>query len=280
MRILGRRTLLVLGQAGVNGVALPGMRTAFDVRMSRASVPDTAQIRLWNPGAATRAALTGPRPTCMLHAGYDDAEAPANPAPPPIIFLGDVQRWRITRAGADSILELECQAGGRTWQHGRVLYSTVAPTSLASLIPIAAAQVGLGIYSVVTVQQVPLPHGAYVDEPFRDFMDRVAASLGVTWSVTDGLLMVAPMGVPTPYPTSPVFSSASANLIGSPRPTERNGIEIRGLLDPAMRPGRTFVVASPTQSGAYIAQDVRFHGDSGYDQPFYVEIMGRLPGTA
>lgn len=279
MRVFGRSVVLSIGQAGADGLALPGFRVGFEVKMSRASAPNTAAIKVWNVSALTTAVLEGPLPSCTLAVGYGFADDPA-PAIPLPIFRGEVKKKRMTRAGVDRVLELECQDGGVAWQHGRVVFTTVAPTSLASLIPIAAGQVQLPTGYIAPGIDVPLPHGTHVDEPFRSLMDRIAKSTQSTWSVIDGLLTVQPIGAPAPWPSAPLFSATGANLIGQPIRREKGGIEVRALLDPAMRPGRQFVVESLTQSGTYIAQDVRFIGDSGYDQPFYVEVIGRLPGVA
>ena len=42
-----------------------------------------------------------------------------------------------------------------------------------------------------------------------------------------------------------------------------------------MRPGRAFKLESETVSGFYVAEDVRFRGDSGWSTPFYVRVTGR-----
>ena len=57
-----------------------------------------------------------------------------------------------------------------------------------------------------------------------------------------------------------------------------SAIAIVGLLEPSMRPGRLFVVQSRQFNGVYIARDVTFVGDSGWDVAYYVQVRGRPRG--
>lgn len=273
MNAFGRRVLVSLGQSGANGVSLPGLRTSFEVRMSRAGAPNQARVRVWNTGTTTAAALVGPAPTCMVAAGLGEG------APSPI-FRGDVVTKQLVKSGTDRVLDIEAQDGGRVWTFGRTHYTTTAPTSLVALVQIAVSQQGLPIGDLTPGADVPQPRGAYINEPFRDFMDRASASLRATWTVTDGFFYLTPKGAPGPSPTMPRFSAVGGTLVGQPVSRERNQVEIVGLLDPTVRPGRLFSVDSPTVRGTFIADEVTFRGDSGYEQPFFVEVKGKLWGAS
>jgi hypothetical protein len=64
-------------------------------------------------------------------------------------------------------------------------------------------------------------------------------------------------------------------LIGSPAPKDDGGIEIVGLLEPSFRPGSLFDVRSTAYTGVYRAELVKFTGDSGWSNPFYVTATGK-----
>ncbi|MFA9271870.1 MAG: hypothetical protein ACEQSX_14160, partial [Baekduiaceae bacterium] len=74
--------------------------------------------------------------------------------------------------------------------------------------------------------------------------------------------------------TAVVFSAAAGNLIGSPTPKDGGKLEVKALLAPSIRPGKMFSVESADYSGRYVADDVEFNGDSGWETPFYVTATG------
>ena len=45
-----------------------------------------------------------------------------------------------------------------------------------------------------------------------------------------------------------------------------------------LRPGVPFILQSKSINGTYNSVDVQFAGDTGFDTPFYVTAIGKLPG--
>ncbi len=280
MPIFGRQVTVTMGQAGAQGVALSDLRVSFRVEMSQSSVPNTAKIRLWNPNPASIALLeSGPLPTVQLAVGYSDPLQPAPTAIPRLIFTGDVVKDGLTvqKEGPDRIVEIEAQDGGTAYQTARINVSFATPTTISAVVTAVAAQLALPIGLVQVVPDLTLPNGGVFSGQARDVLDRLAATVGGAWWISDGVFFFAPTVAPLALP-APVFSSTLGNLIGSPKKKDRGGVEVRALLDASMRPGGSFLLVSTTIGGTYIASDVIFEGDSGFAAPFYVTTVGRLAG--
>ena len=274
MRPLGRIVTAAIGQAGANGVALLGFRTAFDVAYSGTSSPGTATIRVWNaPSELITAAFAGPLPTAMVTAGHIDADSGV-PMPALPLFIGDVSEFTIVQNGVDRVLEIKAATTSFAWQRARFVYTSPALTSYASLVPIAVAQAGLVLRGLTPTLDVPMPLGAYVDESFRTFMDRATEAMGARWGVFDGKFVdVWPSALASPTAFAAVLDPS--NIIGQPR-LKKGKVEVRALLNGKLRPGSSFTIVAPTAPGTYVATDVKFVGDSGFDTAFYVDLAGSL----
>jgi len=277
----GRRVELSLGQAGATGLKLADLRVAFRVTMSKGRNPHDAEIRVYNPNPLSLALLEeGPLPTVRLAVGYGDPLLPGGgPGIPRQIFLGEVVRdgLRNERAGPDRIVEITAQDTPGAYQLGRVALTFPTSVTMSAVVAAIAAQLRLPVGVISVLPDVTLSQGGTFNGGARDVLDRIAASVNGDWWISDGVFYFTPSGAPVPG-VAPLFSSIQGNLIGVPIKKDRGGVEILGLLDADMRPGGLFVVQSNAVNGTYIATDVTFQGDSGFDQPFYVRVVGRLPG--
>ena len=287
MPIFGRTVILDIGQAGAPGKRYSENRVAFRVEHKKGTVASSATIQLWNPLPATTAILdAGPMPTARLLVGYGDALAPQKPTIPRQIFLGDITKngVQITKQGADRILTLTCKDGGRKYQTS-VNLTFATPVNFAQVISAIAAQILLPIGTIPpTFAGFVLPHGGAFIGSTRKIFNRIAKATNSEWTVRDGVLYFVPRGTPAPG-LAPVFSAKRGNLIGSITKKDKGSVEVKALIDAGLRPGGTFIVEgnSPTTglptTGTYIAGDVTFIGDSGFDTPFYVQTIGHLPGV-
>jgi hypothetical protein len=281
MSVFGRKVTVTFGQAGAQGLAISGLRVSFRVEMSQSSVPNAAKLRVWNPNPATIALLeSGPLPTVVLSAGYSDPSIPGDLAIPRQIFAGDVVKDGLTvsKEGPDRIVEIEAQDGGNAYQTARINVSFATPVSMSAVVAAVAAQLALPIGLINVLPDPVLPNGGVFSGSAREVLDRIAATVGGAWWISDGVFFFAPTTTPLALP-APLFSSFAGNLIGAPMKKDRGGVQVRALLDASLRPGGTFVLQANTLSGTYVASDVIFEGDSGFATPFYVTTVGRLPGT-
>lgn len=279
-----RQVLLQFGPPGAAAARSFGdLRLSFRVELARAGRPCTAKIEVYNLSNTSIDILRAPDSRVQLLAGYDV---------PQMIFEGNPTRNGVVsrRRGVDTVVTIEAQSGGRALSTTHVRVSFATEVTLSQVYAAIVPQLGLGSGVVrlpTGAADIRFPHGLTIDAPARDVLTRLAAASSSDWFIHDGALNFLPRGEDTGQ-TAIVFSSANGNLIGSPAPktgpapaaagstaTPKWGagaIEFTGLLDPAVRPGRLVQVESPDLKGLYIARDVVFEGDSGWENKFYVTV--------
>jgi hypothetical protein len=269
--LFGRQVSLQIGREG-GGTAktFEGFRVTFDVTMSKSSTPNSAVIEAFNLNPASIALAQDPKAVVRLFVGYDV---------PRQIFQGHpiANGVRLDRRGPDRVLRLELQDGGRAWRDARVAVSYTTSTTLRQVYDAIAAQLDLPAGTVEIDEDFTFPKGISLAGPARDVLDRLAASTSSDWFIRDGAIQFIGTGGDTGE-QAVVFSATAGNLIGSPVPKD-NGIEITALLAPSLRPGKVFAVESEDYNGLYVAGDVGFKGDSGWDRPFYVTTSGTPRST-
>lgn len=267
-----RQTVLQLGTDGSTGREFTGanFRIGFDVEMSDTSKPNPAKIQLWGASPDTIALVQQDNAVVRLLVGYQ-SEVPR------LIFTGNpiADGARVERQGVDRILTIEAQDGARAYQSARVDETLATDTTLADFAARAAAAMGvpLGTVDLGEADSTALS-GLSLTGSARDLLDRVATMAGAQWTIRDGALQLWQRGGTTGE-QAVVFSSTTGNLIGAPTRKEKGAVEVTALIAPSMRPGRAFRIESETVTGNFVAEDVRFKGDSGWQAPFFVVVTGR-----
>lgn len=267
MTLFGRQVVLQLGTEGNPGRSFRDLRVSFRVDMSRTLTANTCALVAYNLSPESVALAQQPGAIVRLLAGYDV---------PRLIFRGNPIRNGVTQTkqGPDRLLQIEAQDGGRQLAAARVNVVFKTQTTLAQVLDEVGRQLGLPTGTIrIDGTAITYPNGVTLVGPARDVLDRLALSTSSDFLVRDGALHVIPSDGDTGEQAIR-FSVAQGNLIGSPKATD-DGIEIVGLLEPSMRPGRPFVVESDGFDGVYVARDVVFLGDSGWDQAYYVQVRGR-----
>ena len=266
MSLYGRQVSMEVGVPGQQGLRIDDLRISFDVEHKISSDPATARIVLYNPSQETVAACQADGVLLRLGAGY---------AFPVQIFQGSPVPGMVTVAkrGADRVLQITAQDGGRELLETQLDISYARPVSLAELVEQARAALAVPRGVSVTIDEtVTFPSYAFSGDA-RVLLDRLAEISGAYWHIRDGALTFVSTTGDTGE-TAAKYSSEAGNLVGSPTRKSDQLVEVVALLDASMRPGRPFVVDSVDLSGVYVAQVVRFSGDSGFGGPFYTVCEG------
>ncbi len=266
MALFDRQVILEIGQPGQPGKQFRDLRISFTVDMSRSRNPNTSTIEAYNLNERSIAAAQRDGAVVRLLAGYDV---------PRLIFQGEAVKngvWS-EQQGPDRVLHFEGQDGGSRYRAARVDVTFSTATTLGQVLDAVTAQLGLPLGTIRVDRTIQFPQGVALRGPARDVLDRIAAAQDQDWFVRDGALQIVPRNGATGE-TVVELSAARGNLIGSPRAKD-NGIEVTDLLEPSLRPGRRFVVHSKNFNGIYIAHDVRFRGDSGFGNDYFVTVTGR-----
>ena len=181
---------------------------------------------------------------------------------------------RVEKRATDRVTLVDAQDGGRAYQSARVSLSIATPTTALAVFREVATLAGYPTGQITAATDVTYPHGGAWYGPARDVLATLADTMGSRVWVSDGVLFLVPPDASLASPV-PLFSAARGNLVGSPTPKDGGRIEVTGLLDASVRPGRTISVESEQYTGQYVAEKVTFEGDSGYSAPFYVKAVAR-----
>ena len=251
----GRFASLVFGQYGVLGAVVKDLRITFSISKTRRSSANSATITVYNLAERNRKRLQAKGTALSLLVGYGGAMQ--------LLYSGEVNHGRVLRAAPDWISEAECLDGQGALRTGTL--SRTWPTGTPRMLiaqTIAAALTGLALGPVEAT-----PFVGIIDAPLsvsgsaRSSLDLLAAAWGFTWSVQDGVVEFrTDGGIGSGLATAPLLSSQTG-LIGSPEWTD-DGLSVRCLLTPAIRPGGRVVVASLTANGIFQVESVQHSGDT------------------
>ena len=276
--LFGRTVAVEIGPEGGAGVRLADLRVGFKVTHTASKAVSSAQIDIYNPSPVTIGLLRVPLAAIRLLVGYG-----GELGFPKLIFQGppvkDGIELKVT--GKDRILKVDAADGGRAYVSTFLNLPIATPTTFGAVLSLVLAQtLWARGYIDPQIESIVLPHGIVLLGRPAEVMDRLAASalpFGADWFVRDNAVYVVAKGTSTPE-VAPLLSAAQGNLIGSPTQT-KTGTKVRALIDATMRPGMSFVVQSAMVNGLYIAKDVTFTGDSGWDTPYYMDITGKPAGV-
>jgi hypothetical protein len=263
-----REVYLDIGSPGTTGKRYRGLRIRATVKMSSTSTPNEAQVELYNPSpdTITLAQRTGIR--FRLWAGYGSSAA--------LVFQGDAVPGgiKITPPGRDPtrVLRAELQDGGRAYRTSQVALSFAKGVAMSTVYGQVATAMGLDAGQVQLADALTLPTGLTFAGPARELLGRLAAISGAGASIRDGALYVVTQGGATKE-RAPLLTPATG-LIGSPSQKDDGRVEVKALLDPAIRPLRPFRVESARVTGEFVAEDVTYRIDSR-GQEFYAVATGR-----
>ncbi len=259
-----RKVLLQIGEPGDVGKQYKDLRIAFNVTMTDASSPNEANIDVYGLNADSLAVAQSPTAEVRLLVGYD---APRQ------IFVGNPVKngVSILRQQAEVILRIKAQDGGRAYGTARVALSYSQPTLLSEVVSAVSKQLGLPTDVVQIENDYQIPGGLTLVGPARNILDDLARSSGADWMSRDGAFVWKPKGRDTGE-QAVVFSSRTRNLVGSPI-IKDDGIEVKALIDPNIRPGKLFQLESVDLNGLYVARAVTFTGDT-HGNDFYVVVHG------
>ncbi|HEX5201305.1 MAG TPA: hypothetical protein VFW27_15340 [Actinoplanes sp.] len=273
--LFGRKVIVEIGPEGGVGVRLPDLRVAFRCEHKASKSANTATIKIWNPSPTSIGRLRVPLTVLRLIVGYPPGER--------LIFQGSPVKGGITLHvdGPDRVLEVDLADGGRAYTSTFLQLAFATGSTFGQVLAQVLAQTRWARGFVdPSVESVSLPHGAALTGRPAEVLDRLAAAVpvpGADWFVRDNAVYIVRRGQTTPE-VAPLLSSTQGNLIGSPTQT-KDGVKVRALIDATMRPGMRFDVQSVGLNGSYVARDVVFDGDSGWDAPFYMDVSGKTLGT-
>lgn len=240
------------------------LRVAFEVSKGISGSPNKFEIKLWNLNADHRNSIGKELDKVELEAGYVPPEGGGNLSTIAKGFVRDVQH---DRDGPDIITTVSCGDGDKAQRKSTISKTYPTGTPVKDVVS--------GIYDEMKKHDVDKGEWKFPDDirtlkrPYsmcggcvRE-LNTLGRSNGFYWSVQNGVMEVIPSDGHLP---GEVLINAQSGMIGSPTITD-NGVKVKCLLNPAIRPNRTVKVESEvlemnSQGDTYRVSKVDFSGDN------------------
>lgn len=281
-RLQARVVEVTLGQEGQEGFVYRGSAHGFHIEAQvqySLDAPPKASITLYNISDAAVGALFGPRPIVTLAAGY---------GAPTTLFVGSPVRAgvKVTRNGGTRTVEIEAQTSHQYMTAKPARFTFEGSTTYNQVAAGVAESIGLQLGVSHIPDSLVFPNGfTFVGDAVAAFQ-RIAQSSLTYWTIEEGkvFFLYRDQSREEGSEGRIIFSSKTGNLIGTPE-WKDDGVAIKGLLDPTVRPGMAFKfeslspVTGQFTSTTQVARDVSF-AVSSRGPEFYVSLSsGQKKGT-
>lgn len=278
-RLFGRTTLLQLGNQTVAD-SYEGLRIRFSVTKTLGGKPNSGNIEVYGLNRDTIAAyLAADRDLRVrLLAGYQGA--------PSLIFDGFPAKKEglvFSKTGAERILKIKAKDGLRRYEKARVSKSFGQSSTFEDVLVEVAGGLGLPVSTIEVPPDVKLTQGVHLNGFAKDVLDRLALSANADWSIQDGKFQfIQKRG--RLRGQGPLFSDERNNIVGDIRRKDK-GIELTTFVQGTITPGVIFEVSTGNRpggvsgedaffNGTWKAKEVKYTGDSFYDNDYYCVITG------
>lgn len=264
-RLFNRSFELNLGGTRVASETVDGqpnrlLKCTFKIERDLGTSPNTAEIAVWNLAEATRAKVSDDSLETTLEAGYSGNTS--------VIFRGKLEAGVSVRDGVDWVTTFQSTDGGKELRQARVNVS-FKKVSIRGAFERVAESLGLGLGNAIEKIQEgnirgaldEFANGLVLSGPARKEVERLATTLGYSWSVQNGQLQL--LG-PTDAiePGDAIVLNKDTGMIGSPESGDKGIVEVRSLLIPQLEPGRVVVLESAALDGAYRVEKTTYQGDT------------------
>lgn len=244
-----RKVSLVVSKGEV-GQDLSQMHFQFAVRQMDIQTPNTAIIRVFNLSDTTAQKVEKEFTRVQLQAGYQSGAYG-------MIFDGNIKQIRRGRENAtDTYLDILAGDGDQSINFGVVAISLAAGATAKDQLDAhaaALAQYGVTLGYVGDMPADKLPRGKVLFGMASDGLRQLMASLGFSYSVQRGKLIVIPLS--GFVPGEAVKLNSQTGMLGLPEQTA-DGVQIKCLLNPLLNVGSKVQIDQKSiQRGA---QDLSF----------------------
>ncbi len=247
----------------VAGLVVTESRVQFHIEKSTGKDPNKCELIITNLSQDSRSKMTAKGMAVTVEAGYKGGTQ--------ILFSGQSRLCDHKDDGANMLTKINCGDGEQLYQFQRMSQSFAAGVSTHDVIrkTAKAMSVNLGNLNAALgslTENLKLDHGFACHGNAFSIFDRLVRSLGFTWSVQQGALLLAKRNE-APIQEVVVLSAATG-LLGSPEhspPTKEkkhSSLVAKSLLNGRIRPGVTVRMDSKNVKGDFIPQKVEHTGDS------------------
>lgn len=264
---------LTIAARTATGASQPVLAIKFSIEKTLSSGPNKGALTIYNLSEANRTRLQEKGLEVTIEAGYVDEVVQ--------ICKMDIEHTAITRDAVNWVTEVELVDGGAARKKSRTNVSFRGGQSIGSMLGKAVEGFGDALGLGNLKEKIASGGGRSALKEFisgfvlsgktDDIVDKLAASMGLKFSVQDKEMLFLGKGEVIPGP--PVLLDLTAGLIGSPSVGEKGVVTAKSLLNGRIRPGRRVLLSSLTVSGDYYADKVKHSGETwGDDWTTEVEL--------
>lgn len=238
-----RKFNLIIGDEDGNGIDLSDLHCKFQSIRQDTGTLANGLVRIYNLSPDTARKIEKEFVHVWLSAGYRENSG--------LIFSGSISQKIFGReSSTDTFLEIVAQDGdmGYNW--------AIANSSLAAgyrkddyLNEVVRPMGDFGVKPgyIPQFDQAPSPRGRAIFGMCRDHVRSLAATTRCGWHIEDGKINLIPED--EPLPNEAIELTAATGLIGMPQQTV-DGVQVRCLLNPAIRYGTTLKINNESIQGA------------------------------
>lgn len=248
----------------VDGLDVTGLRIQFKASKSSTKEPNNLDLQITNLSATSRGKMKAKGMLVVLEAGYLNTRA--------VIFSGDSRICDHKHEGANWTTKLQCGDGERVYQFSRVNKSYAAGADVKQVVTDCARAMSVNLGNLTealnnnTLPIQSFEYGYACHGNAQQNFDRLIRSLGLTWSIQQGALLVAKKNEQAIQEV--VVLSAATGLLGSPehsppsKEKTQSMLKCRSLLNPKIRPGVILRLDANNVKGDFVPVKVDHEGDS------------------
>jgi len=251
------------------------LRVVFNIERTNASTLNNGDIKIYNLNSSSRgsikkATILGSKTAgsrVVLEAGYIGNTE--------VLCTGEVVKFDHSKSGPDIITSLQISDGYSNLAFSNIEKSYSDGTRLRSVLNDVADAMGVtGTNSLTVTPELILTkfeNGYVATGNPRETLEVICKTIGATWSIQDGQLVISKNGRPTEL--AAVLVSKETGLIETPRITNE-GANFKSLLNPKIKPGVLVNLTSKLfPLKILIIRKCTYTGDN-YSSNFFVEAEG------
>lgn len=225
-----RQVNLQVGKGG-DVIDLSNMRIRFNVVQGDVQTPNHADIIVTNLSAETSNRIQKEYDSVVLQAGY-----PGNAA---TIFQGEiVQKRRGRENPTDTYLYIIAKEGQRAYSYATISKTLAAGHTFRDQVDACLKELGkYGITAgyIADLGAAKMPRGKALFGMVKNQLRSICSATGTSWSIQGNQLQI--VSNDTYIPGEAIVLNSNTGMVGMPVQT-MNGIEVRCLLNPEIKPGR------------------------------------------
>lgn len=275
-RLFKRKTQLIIGKIGSDGVQIEGLRFTLDISMDDTKETNKGKIGLFNLSDETKGLLEEKDASIIVKVGYDDNELN-------VLFIGNIVKYEDVYNGVDVITQVVCSDGYTALTKRRLSLSFAPDSTTRQIIDKIVSDFNLAKSDYSSLPNFVYKQGFSFIGNAGTALDTVLTRIDYEWTIVNNVLVISKNNE-TNNETIMQFLSKETGMLDQPSRFKEqdvktkkkknrllNGWKIKSLIIPSIQPKSLIQVKSSNVSGIFLVKAVKFLGDT-HDNEWSAEI--------